>query len=240
MALSYIEPNTTLKTDGRSDLILTGQDKVTLNAPGAVANHLHVYSAGNNDFTINQGGGPASLTATLYEGGGTLTLHSGLLTGAHLDIHGPGNLHADNLTIGARYGGSHVEIDINNQQSSYRVIDNGSLTFDNMTFLQQADVTLDDLGMPVGNIGGPPPVLAAKGLAAIADVAYSQDSGLRLDWAAGGHTNLSGIHIADSDFYSLTQTAAGDITLQATAAFASSGFEYHQPSAPAGGHVFHV
>jgi hypothetical protein len=233
--------NQTVTVNGSANLHLRGGDTVTVNT--AVHDTFTVTSDGNNQVTINE---PVvgDYTAHIVSRSGTLKLYPNMLAGAHVDVSGAGSLQMS-TTIGGRYGASNATIGIKDVGSAYTVIDNGTLNFASLTFLQQAgSVTLNDLGSPVANIGGPPPVLTVKALAPIAHIAYSQSGGLSLDFANGKQATVTGLHIADAQYYSLVQTGNGDATIEATAtrAFTSQGPVYHYtaPATPTGGHVFQL
>jgi hypothetical protein len=230
----------TLTTNGDDhDIRLKGGDILTVNLPAPYdSTPLDITSSGNNTVQINQQPVGGSYTADIVAKSGTLTLSPAMYSGANVTVSGSG--HVDfNAEIGGRYGSSHLTVDAKDGGSKAFVIDNGSLTFDKLKFIQSADVTLYDEGEPVGNIGGPVPVLEVDGLKDLHGVTYSQTGGLTLDFAHGQSATIPGLHIADPQFYSLTQDAKGDVTIQATATgYSPSTFQYVAPAAPAGGHVF--
>lgn len=239
--MTTIHKNMTLTADGSDDLTLSGQDHLTVTVPYLYFhNPLRIDSVGSNSLVINEPAG-GTYNAIVTSESGTLTFVGKLTSNASVRFDGPGKVNVT-ATIGG-HAGSAMTIDASDSGSNISVLTNGSLTFDQgLTFIKQAHVSLDDGGSPVGFYGSFTPSLTIDSLPEIAKASYGLGVGLRLDFANGTHSTLTGLTIADDQYYALTQQQNGSVTIQASARYVGSATQvaYTPPVTPVGGAVFHI
>jgi len=238
MMRTVIGQHQTVTLDGSRDLILSGDDTAFINLPYPYPHGtLAVAAYGDDHVILSEPGGAAGYSVNFTTANGTLTLDADMHAGAHVVVNGPGLLHMT-ATIGGGAGASDAQIRTDDPGSTITVLAGGTLGYSSLTFLQEADVTLQDGGTPAPSVH-PVPALTIAAVGDIATASYSAETGLLLTMACGGVEAVPLLHIADPDMYALTQTAAGAVTIAASAT-GIGPYTYAPPPTPMGGEVFHL